>query len=98
MLAESMTDGGMVTQVVVGDAGKSGVPARRCTLTRTCSEMGVHRRREMNAAAGGAGGADLADNDQDRPTPLQVSARPPAISTPTRSAPRRLCPSQELAF
>jgi len=69
MLAESSTDGGMVTQVVDGDT-KS---ARRCTLTRAASEMGVHRRADVNAATG----AQTTDDDRDRPTPLQVSVRTP---------------------
>ena len=63
MLADSVNDGGMVTQVVGADT------TRRGKLTRASSELGVHRRRDVET-----GGAEVADHDQDRPTPLQVTS------------------------
>ena len=69
MLADSaVTDGGMVSQV----GAKSG---RRCTLTRASSEMGVHRRRDVDVAAA-CRDLTVDDADRDRHMPLQVASVP----------------------
>jgi len=69
MLADSAAEhacaDGRVLVQITGDIADTG---RRCTLIRASSELGVHRRTED----GVTGGAQDADGEVDRPTPLQV--------------------------
>jgi len=62
MWMSSTTDHGVVVKI-----SRDTEVGRRCTLIRASSELGVHRRGDVVC-----GGADGADGEEDRPTPLQV--------------------------
>ena len=69
MFTESTTDRGVMVGITVATE-----PGHRCTLIRASSELGVHRRGEVDD-----GGVEGADGEEDRPTPLQVRLSPKFI-------------------